>query len=149
MYFRNSRRFFILQTIKEMWFSINENRNQWIQPTNGCKREGKRNGVKQGSFLHVDKTETSQRLWQGGDDGAVSLGVIEELKEGCGDEFVIARHGKVRLLRQLNHEELAVLLRLGDVGWNVGILCRLKIWPPPISDCIFYDPLLINKWMKG
>ncbi len=112
---------------------------------NGCLRERKRKAVKQDAFLHVDKTETTQCLRQGGDDGAVALGVIEELKEGRGDELVVARYGKVRLLRQLNHEELSVFLGLGDMRWNVGILGWLKVWPPPVPDCVFNDPFLKNR----
>jgi len=34
-----------------------------------------------------------------------------------------------------------MLLGLGDVGRDVGVLCRLEIWPPPVSYCVFDDPL--------
>ena len=39
-------------------------------------------------------------------------------------------HRKIAALRQCNDEELTHFLGLGDMGWQVGVHCNIKVWSP-------------------
>ena len=47
---------------------------------------------------HVDEVEPAECLWQAGYDGSVPLGIVIQLEQGGGHQFVVARHGEVSLL---------------------------------------------------
>ena len=84
-------------------------------------------------LLHVDKVEAAECLGQAGDDRPVALAVVVQLEQRRRHQLVVAGHSEVGLLLQLDEEELAVLLGLGDVGRDVGILRRLKVGTPPVA----------------
>ena len=90
---------------------------------------------------HVDEVEPAECLWQTGDDGSVPLGIVIQLEQGGGHQLVVARHGEVSLLVELYEEELAVFLRLGDVGRYVGVLGRLEVRSPPVANSVLYGPV--------
>ena len=92
-------------------------------------------------LFRVDEAESAERLREGGDDGSVALRVVVELEERRGHQFVVLGHGEVGLLLELHQEQLVVLIGLGDVWRDVGVLGRLEVGPPPVSDGVLDDPL--------
>ena len=93
-------------------------------------------------FSVIEEVESAKSLRKRRYDRTVALRVIVELKQWCCHQFVVPWHCKVRSFRQLHQEEFSVLLRLSDVRWDVGVLCRLKVWPPPVADRVFDNPFL-------
>ena len=92
-------------------------------------------------LFRVDEAESAERLREGGDDGSVALRVVVELEERRGHQLVVLGHGEVGLLLELHQEQLVVLIGLGDVWRDVGVLGRLEVGPPPVSDGVLDDPL--------
>ena len=91
--------------------------------------------------LHVDEVEPAECLGHTGDDGPVALSIVVQLEQRRRHQLVVPGHGEVGLLWELDQEQLPVLLGLGDVRRDVGVLGWLEVWSPPVPDGVLDHPL--------
>jgi hypothetical protein len=68
--------------------------------------------------------ESTQCLRQRRNRRSIPRRVVVQLEQRYREQLHIRRDGELRALLEENEEDLLVLLRLGDVGRNVGVLFK-------------------------